>query len=144
MAKQEIYGTPVHAPKDSIVLRQHWNYGINGDVTRKARNCCNGSPRAAPQLVLANTYSSCVKQPCMRLFFALCTHEGFVSLKVNATNAYANSPPPPTNRRSSSSMINTLTGISVHSGSPSHGMSSSLFNTPSKAILNPAPSGKYS
>ncbi|KAI2511653.1 Reverse transcriptase (RNA-dependent DNA polymerase) [Fragilaria crotonensis] len=30
----------------------------------------------------------------MRLFFALCAHEGYVSLKVDATNAYANSPPP--------------------------------------------------
>jgi hypothetical protein len=82
MAKQEMYGAPVHAPKDSIILRQHWNYGIKGDGTRKARSCCDGSPRAAPQLKLANTYSSCVEQPCMRLFFALCTHEGFVSLKV--------------------------------------------------------------
>jgi hypothetical protein len=95
MAKQEMYGAPVHAPKDSIVLvRQHWNYGIKGDGTRKPRNCCNGSPRAAPQLKLANTHSSCVEQPCMRLFFALCTHEGFISLKVDATNAFANSPPP--------------------------------------------------
>ncbi|KAI2500319.1 hypothetical protein MHU86_14199 [Fragilaria crotonensis] len=51
-------------------------------------------PRAAPQLKLANTYSSCIEQPCMRLFFALCAHEGYVSLKVDATNAYANSPPP--------------------------------------------------
>jgi hypothetical protein len=30
----------------------------------------------------------------MRIFFALCAHEGYVALKVNATNAYANSPPP--------------------------------------------------
>jgi Reverse transcriptase (RNA-dependent DNA polymerase) len=30
----------------------------------------------------------------MRLFFALCAYEGFTSLKVDATNAYANSPPP--------------------------------------------------
>ena len=30
----------------------------------------------------------------MRMFFALCAQEGFVSLKVDATNAYANSPPP--------------------------------------------------
>ncbi len=94
MAKQDMYGAPVLAPKDSIVLQQHWNYGIKGDGTRKARNCCDGSPRAAPQLKLANTYSSCVEQPCIRLFFALCTHEGFVSLKIDATNAYANSPPP--------------------------------------------------
>ena len=94
MAKQEMYGAPVIAPRDAIVLRQHWNYVIKGDGTRKARNCCDGSPRAAPQLKLANTYSSCIEQPCMRLFFALCAHEGFISLKVDATNAYANSPPP--------------------------------------------------
>jgi Reverse transcriptase (RNA-dependent DNA polymerase) len=94
MAKQEMYGAPVIAPRDAIVLRQHWNYAIKGDGTRKARNCCDGSPRAAPQLKLANTYSSCIEQPCMRLFFALCAHEGFISLKVDATNAYANSPPP--------------------------------------------------
>ena len=94
MAKQEMYGVPVTAPRDAIVLRQHWNYAIKGDGTRKARNCCDGSPRAAPQLKLANTYSSCIEQPCMRLFFALCAHEGYISLKVDATNAYANSPPP--------------------------------------------------
>ena len=50
MAKQEMYGAPVPAPRDAIVLRQHWNYAIKGDGTRKARNCCDGSPRAAPQL----------------------------------------------------------------------------------------------
>ena len=94
MAKQEMYGAPVSTPRDAIILRQHWNYAIKGDGTRKARNCCDGSPRAAPQLKLANTYSSCIEQPCMRLFLALCAHEGFTSLKVDATNAYANSPPP--------------------------------------------------
>ncbi len=94
MAKQAMYGDPVYAPRDAIVLRQHWNYAIKGDGTRKARNCCDGSPRAAPQRKLANTYSSCIEQPCMRLFFALCAHEGFIGLKVDATNAYANSPPP--------------------------------------------------
>jgi hypothetical protein len=30
----------------------------------------------------------------MRLFFALCTHKGYISLKVDVSNAYANSPPP--------------------------------------------------
>jgi Reverse transcriptase (RNA-dependent DNA polymerase)/GAG-pre-integrase domain len=94
MAKQDMYGEPCIPPKDAIILRQHWNYSIKTDGTRKARNCCDGSPRAAPQLKLANTYSSCIEQPCMRLFFALCAFEGFISLKVDATNAYANSPPP--------------------------------------------------
>ena len=94
MAHQEMYGEPCFAPDGAIILRQHWNYSIKSDGTRRARNCCDGSPRAAPQLKLANTYSSCVEQPCMRLFFALCAHDGFISLKVDATNAYANSPPP--------------------------------------------------
>ncbi|KAI2497911.1 retrotransposon [Fragilaria crotonensis] len=94
MAKQEMYGTPCLPPKDAIILRQHWDYSYKADGTRKARNCCDGSPRAAPMLKLANTYSSCIEQPCMRMFFALCAYEGYVALKVDATNAYANSPPP--------------------------------------------------
>jgi hypothetical protein len=94
MAKQEMYGKPCLPPKDAIILRQHWNYSLKADGTRKARKCCDGSPRSAPQLKLANTYSSCIEQPCMRMFFALCAHEGFIALKVDATNAYANSPPP--------------------------------------------------
>ena len=94
MAKQEMYGPPVHPPPGAIILRQHWNYSIKSDGTRKARNCCDGSPRAAPELKLANTYSSCIEQPIMRLFFALCAIEGYLSIKVDATNAYANSPPP--------------------------------------------------
>ena len=94
MAKQNMYGKPCLPPKDAIILRQHWNYSLKADGTRKARNCCDGSPRSAPQLKLANTYSSCIEQPVMRMFFALCAHEGYIALKVDATNAYANSPPP--------------------------------------------------
>ncbi|KAI2490990.1 Reverse transcriptase (RNA-dependent DNA polymerase) [Fragilaria crotonensis] len=94
MAKQDMYGPPVHPPPGAIILRQHWNYSIKSDGTRKARNCCDGSPRAAPELKLANTYSSCIEQPIMRLFFALCANEGYSIIKVDATNAYANSPPP--------------------------------------------------
>jgi hypothetical protein len=94
MAKQGMYGTAIHPPAGAIILRQHWNYSIKSDGTRKARNCCDGSPRAAPALKLANTYSSCIEQPCMRLFFALCANEGSFCIKVDATNAYANSPPP--------------------------------------------------
>ena len=89
-----MYGTAVYPPAGAIILRQHWFYSIKSDGTRKARNCCDGSPRAAPALKLANTYSSCIEQPCMRMFFALCAHEGYFCIKVDTTNAYANSPPP--------------------------------------------------
>ncbi|KAI2507364.1 Reverse transcriptase (RNA-dependent DNA polymerase) [Fragilaria crotonensis] len=94
MAKQEMYGSAIYPPAGAIILQQHWNYSIKADGTRKARNCCDGSPRAAPALKLANTYSSCIEQPCMRMFIALCANEGYICIKVDATNAYANSPPP--------------------------------------------------
>lgn len=94
MAKQNMYGSPCTAPKDAIVLRQHWTYTFKADGRRKARNCCDGSPRAAPNLRLADTYSSCVEQPCVRLFLALVAQLGYLIYSADATNAYANSPPP--------------------------------------------------
>jgi hypothetical protein len=66
MAKQEMYGPPVPAPRDAIVLCQHWNYTIKGDGTRKAQNCCDGSPRVAPQLKHALNNLACVYSlPCV-------------------------------------------------------------------------------
>lgn len=63
--------------------------------TRKARNCCDGSAKAAPQLrAAAQTYASCVEQPCMRIFFALSASLGMTVYSADATNAYANSPAP--------------------------------------------------
>ena len=56
MAKQEMYGAPVHAPRDAIVLRQHKNYAIKGARISQARKRCNGSPRSTPHRKLANTY----------------------------------------------------------------------------------------
>jgi hypothetical protein len=35
------------------VLRSHWNYLIKPRGTRKARMCCEGSKRAAPELRFA-------------------------------------------------------------------------------------------
>ena len=98
MEKQGMYGSPVlhgDIPKDAIVLRQHWRYYFKADGTRKARNCCDGSRRAAPELHdVAQTYSSCIEQPCMRLFFALAAALNMTIVAADATNAYANSPPP--------------------------------------------------
>ena len=38
MDKQEMYGPPCLPPADAIILRQHWNYSLKSDGTRKARN----------------------------------------------------------------------------------------------------------
>jgi hypothetical protein len=95
MDRQGMYGEPVRAPSDAIVLRQHWVYTLKTDGSRKARNCCDGSFRAAPILHgQAKTYASCIEQPCMRLFFALASLHGLSVYGADATNAFANSPPP--------------------------------------------------
>jgi hypothetical protein len=95
MHRQGMYGEPVYAPSNAIILRQHWVYTLKADGTRKARNCCDGSYRAAPILHgTAKTYASCIEQPCMRLFFALASLYGLSIYGADATNAFANSPPP--------------------------------------------------
>jgi hypothetical protein len=89
--KQEVYGVPCPAPPGATVLRSHWNYIIKPCGTRRARVCCDGSKRAAPELRFTQTYASCIDQPCMRLFFALSAAMGFVVMGADCTNAYANS-----------------------------------------------------
>jgi hypothetical protein len=68
--KQNVFGASC-APHGAMVLRSHWNYIIKPVCgNRKARMCCDGSKRAAPELRFAQTYASCIDQPCMRLFYA--------------------------------------------------------------------------
>jgi Reverse transcriptase (RNA-dependent DNA polymerase)/GAG-pre-integrase domain len=97
MAKQDMYGTPVTPHPLAVILRQHWTYLIKTDGRRKARQCCDGSKRAAPQLQNAEcTHASCVAQPGLRLFLSLASSLGMIVYFLDATNAYANSPAPKT------------------------------------------------
>ena len=90
-----MYGDPIPRPKDAIVLRQHWQYHIKRDGTRRSRNCCDGSKRAAPALHrVVQTYSSCVEQPVQRLFFALSASLNYRVFGGDAKDAFAHSPPP--------------------------------------------------
>lgn len=90
-----MYGEPIPRPPGAIVLRPHWQYRVKRDGTRRARNCCDGSKKAAPALHrLAKTYSSCVEQPIQRLFFALCAKMGYQVFGGDAKDAYAHSPAP--------------------------------------------------
>ena len=77
-------------------MRPHWQYHIKRDGTRRSRNCCDGSPRSAPQLHgVTSTYSLCVEQPIQRLFFALMsTLKGYKIYGGDAKDAFAHSPPP--------------------------------------------------
>jgi hypothetical protein len=59
-----MFGSPCSLPSGAILLNSHWQYRIKLSGKRRSRNCCDGSPRAAPRLhALAETYASCVEQP---------------------------------------------------------------------------------
>ena len=95
-----LYGDPIPRPKSEPgkppnIFRIVWNCHIKPDGTRKTRACLDGSKRAAPWLrQQVNTYSGCLEQPCMRLFFALCANENMSVSFGDSTNAFHNSPPP--------------------------------------------------
>ena len=89
---QNMFGDPILPPTDAIVLHPHWRYKIKLDGTRCARECCDGSPRAAPALHHADvvTYASCIELPCLRLFFSIAAINNHYVLLTDAVNAYAN------------------------------------------------------
>ena len=94
-------GHPVPRPGSSVdgtpanVLRMQWSNLVKNDGTRKCRACVDGSKRAAPWLrQFAQTYASCIEQPCMRMFFALSAAKGFVVTIADTHNAFQQSPPP--------------------------------------------------
>ena len=88
---QDMFGDPITPPDAAIILHPHWRYKIKLDGTRSARECCDGSPRAAPALHHdAITYASCIELPCMRLFFSMAAINNHVVLLTDAVNAYAN------------------------------------------------------
>jgi hypothetical protein len=77
------------------VLRVHWANAVKTDGRRKSRACLDGSKSSAPWLRdVAQTYASCIEQPCMRLFFALSAIHGCTVTIADTKNAFQQSPPP--------------------------------------------------
>jgi hypothetical protein len=90
-----MYGQPCKLPHGAIVLPPHWHYQVKTNGTCWSQNCCDGSPRAAPALHrLAQTYASCIEQPCFRHFTALSTALLYTMYAGNACDAFAHSPVP--------------------------------------------------
>ena len=84
-----VFGEPIKPPPGAIIMRPQWANVIKADGTRKSRCCCDGSKRQAPQLHnIASTYSSCIEQPCMRLYFALSSALGYFIRASDTTNAF--------------------------------------------------------
>ena len=89
-------GVPIDKPPGATVLRPQWAQVIKKESNRrKCRLCCDGSKRAAPEIhAFAETYASCIEQPCLRAFYAIAAVKGFVITGADCTNAYANAPSP--------------------------------------------------
>jgi hypothetical protein len=95
MHDQNMFAAPVLPPPNAITLNPVWNYYIKDDSTCKVRQCCDGSPRAAPYLrQIAVTYASCIEQPVSRLFYGLSVHYGLTIVSTDAVNAFANADAP--------------------------------------------------
>ncbi len=78
------------------LMRIVWSNLVKVDGTRKARACVDGSKRGAPWLRhFADTYSSCIEMPCMRMFLALSAAQGYVLTVADTSNAFQQAPPPP-------------------------------------------------
>ena len=93
-------GAPIPRPKSldgrpANILRIQWSNLVKSDGTRKCRACIDGSKRAAPWLhQFAQTYASCIEQPCMRLFFAVSAAKSLIVTFADTANAFQQSPPP--------------------------------------------------
>ena len=93
----QMFGEHMARPleENAIILRSHWQYHVKRDGQRRARQCCDGSKRAAPILhALAKTYSSCVEHPIQRQFLALAAQQNFLLFGGDAKDAFAHSPAP--------------------------------------------------
>jgi len=73
----------------------HWQYRIKVDGKHRSQLCCDGSPRAAPEVhSTTNTYASCLEHPVFRLFIALCAADNLAIYGGEAKDAFAHSPGP--------------------------------------------------
>ena len=93
----QMFGEYMACPLEdnAVILRLHWQYHVKRDGQRRARQCCDGSKRAAPLLhALAKTHSSCVEQPIQRQFLALAAEQNFLLFGGDAKDAFAHSPAP--------------------------------------------------
>ena len=64
---QGIFGNPIYPigiPKNAIIICPHLQYVVKKSGIKRARMCCNGSKKPAPQLyAVVSTWYSCVAIP---------------------------------------------------------------------------------
>ena len=75
-------------------MRFHWQYLIKVNGKRRSHLCCDGSPRAVPEVhSTMNTYAS-FEHPVCCLFIALCAADNLTIYGGDVKDAFAHSPGP--------------------------------------------------
>ena len=96
----DMYGKPMSLTEalqvaQAVIVRAHYAYRIKANGTRRARLCCDGSPRAAPALHQAvDSFSSSLEHPVWRLFVAIATAMLLTIFGGDVIDAFAHSPGP--------------------------------------------------
>jgi len=76
-------------------MRFHWQYRIKVNGKQRSRLCCDGSPRAAPEVhSTTNTYALCLEHSVFWLFIALCAADNLTIYGGDAKDAFAHLPGP--------------------------------------------------
>jgi hypothetical protein len=91
---QETFGRHQPLPKGANVLPLIWTYLIKDCGTKKARCCCNGSPKMKGTVTLGETYAGSLDQTGSRIFWAATAINNFITIGADASNAFAEAPPP--------------------------------------------------
>jgi hypothetical protein len=92
---QDMFGDPVATNEADAIFHLVWTYNIKAvDGRKKIRCVCDGSTHSGKVLVLAKTYTNCVKQTSACLFYAVAAAANLLVFGANVSNAFAEVPPP--------------------------------------------------
>jgi len=87
-----MFGSPIQLPEGGILMRFHWQYRIKVNQKRRSHLCCDGSPRAAPEVhSTTSTYAPCLGHPVFWLFIAPCAADNLTIYSGDAKDAFAHS-----------------------------------------------------
>jgi len=90
-----MFGLPIKLLEGGILMYFNWQHRIKVNGKRRSCLCCDGSPRAAPEVhSTTNAYASCLEHTVFRLFIALCEADNLTIYGGDAKDASTHSPSP--------------------------------------------------
>ena len=91
---QGMFGDRVAVEEDDAIFHLVWTYAIKSlDCRKKAWCVCDGSTRSGSVQVLDKTYTNCVDQTSLQLFYAIAAAENLLLFGADVSNAFAEALP---------------------------------------------------